>query len=55
MTSVAFLFFIFFSIPLKGVVFYRGVGNGNRRAASGKLSTGHFSNPPFRFPKRERL
>ena len=28
MTSVAFLFFIFFSIPLKGVVFYRGVGNG---------------------------
>ena len=27
MTSVAFLLFIFFSIPLKGVVFYRGVGN----------------------------
>ena len=35
MTSVAFLFFIFFSIPLKGVVIYRGVGNGNRTRAVG--------------------
>lgn len=34
MTSVAFLLFIFFLIPLKRVL-YRGVGNGNRTRAVG--------------------